>query len=76
MIEYGEPKYEEIISYNKLSDIIEKQHLEEPTPEERLYIFKQILDHQGPLKPTDPSYKVAVGMLGSNGKMVPSLLNL
>ena len=57
MIEYGEPKYKEIISYNELSDIIEKQHLEEPTPKERLYIFKQILDHQGPLKPTDPNYK-------------------
>ena len=57
MIEYGEPQYEEIISYNELSDIIEQQHLEEPTPEEKLYIFKQILDHQGPLKPTDPNYK-------------------
>ena len=36
---------------------LEKQHLEESTPKERLYIFKQILDHQGPLKPTDPNYK-------------------
>ena len=41
LIEYGEPKYEEIISYNELSDIIEKQHSEEPTPEEKLYIFKK-----------------------------------
>ena len=44
---------------NELSYIIEKQHLEELTPEERLYIFKQILDHQGPLKPNHPNYKAS-----------------
>ena len=57
IIEYGDPVYEEIISYGELSDIVEKQHMEELEEEDRLYIFKKILSHEGPLKPSDANYK-------------------
>ena len=40
---------EELIAYNELSDIIEQQH-EDDLNKEDFYTFKDILDHQGPLK--------------------------
>ena len=57
VIEYGDPVYEEIISYSELSDIIEKQHLVELEAEEPVWTFKNIINHKGPLKPSDPDYK-------------------
>ena len=57
VIEYGEPAYEEIMSYGELSDIIEQQNEAELELEDRLYIFKKILSHEGPLQSGDPRYK-------------------
>ena len=57
VIKYGDPNYEELMSYAELSDIIEKQHAEEITDEERLWTFKKIVSHQGPLKPKDKNCK-------------------
>ena len=42
LISFGEPSYKEIISY-QLSDIVEKQHADEPDPDECLYTFKRIM---------------------------------
>ena len=57
MISFSEPSYEEIISYQELSDIVEKQHADEPDPDERLYTFKRIISHHGPYKTSDPEYR-------------------
>ena len=57
IIKYGDPEYEEIISYNELSDTIERQHGDELDAEEKLYVFKKIISHHGPIKPSDPQYK-------------------
>ena len=57
MISFGEPSYKEIISYQELSDIVEKQHADEPDPDERLYTFKRIISHHGPYKTSDPEYR-------------------
>ena len=57
MISFGEPSYEEIISYQELSDIVEKQHADEPDPDECLYTFKIIISHHGPYKISDPEYR-------------------
>ena len=48
---------DEIISYNELIDIIHKQQMEEDEDPDRLWVFKDIIGHQGPLKPDDKSYK-------------------
>ena len=56
LIQFGDPCYEEIISYTELSDIVEKQLADEPTDEERLYIFKEIMDHEGPISKTSDKY--------------------
>ena len=47
---------EELIAYNELSDIIEQQH-EDDLDKEDFYTFKDILDHQGPLKSSHKDYK-------------------
>ena len=57
VIEYGDPSYEEIISYGELSDIIECQQSEEQSAEDKLFFLKRIISHHGPMKPTDPNYK-------------------
>ena len=56
LIEYGDPVFEEIMSYGDLSRLCEEQDAEEPSDEDKLYIFKKILSHHGPLKPSDPAY--------------------
>ena len=56
IIAYGDPQYEEIISYAELSDIVEQQHIEEPSDEEKLHIYKKILSHHGPFKSSDKQY--------------------
>jgi Reverse transcriptase (RNA-dependent DNA polymerase) len=48
----GQENYDEIVAYNDILD-----HLEEQMTEEKLWLFKDIIAHEGPLKPGDPSYK-------------------
>ena len=46
---------DEIITYNQLLE-----HLEDvldPDPDQVVWKFKEIIAHEGPLKPGDPSYK-------------------
>jgi hypothetical protein len=48
-------KADEIVAYNDILDYLEEA-LEDDSPE-RMWRFKDIIAHEGPLKPTDPSYK-------------------
>jgi len=56
VVKYGDPHYEELMSYAELSDIVEKQHEEEQN-EDKLWTFKRIVSHHGPLKASDENYK-------------------
>ncbi len=55
-LEVGETGMEEIYSYSDLIDYLNKETLEQATGEQ-LFMFKDIVGHQGPLKPGDKSYK-------------------
>jgi hypothetical protein len=56
VIKVGEDGYEESLSYTELCDIIEQQHEDELNNSKRHWVFKEILEHQGPLEPSDPEY--------------------
>ena len=56
LITYDDGRIEELISYNELCDIIAEQHDAEANGEMDVYTFREILDHQGPLKPSDSKY--------------------
>jgi len=45
--------HEEIISYTELCDLIERQ---DTPPEDKIWMFKEIIDHQWPLKPGHKDY--------------------
>ncbi len=56
LISYDDDKIEEIMSYNELCDIVEEQH-EQEAQSDGVFAFREILEHQGPIRPTDPNYK-------------------
>jgi hypothetical protein len=67
---------EEIISYNEILDFIDKNS-EDENDGERVWRFKQIISHQGPLKPGDPNYKGSmwnVMLEGDSGEVTPEPL--
>ena len=49
--------YDVIMDYNDILDLVERQYEEEINDPERLWTFKRILAHEGPLKPHHPNYK-------------------
>ena len=51
----GDEGAEEILSYQEICDLIDQQDAEEMAPG-RLWTFKKILDHIGPLKPSDKNW--------------------
>ena len=55
LVEIGEGKYDEILTYNEISNFIEEQEDIEPT--EQRWTFSKIVDHQGPLAPSHIDYK-------------------
>ncbi len=58
LLEIGAGKFDEIIAYNELSDLVERQVNEERSTDDiSQWIYDDITAHQGPLKPTDPFYK-------------------
>ena len=57
LISVGDDAFEEIIAYNELSDIIEKQHQAEADGELDTWTFQDVVDHQGPLPSSHPDYK-------------------
>jgi hypothetical protein len=70
LITYDDDKIEEIVAYNELCDIVAEQHEKEMNGEADLFTFVDILDHEGPLRPTDSNYKGSsynVKMLWNDG---------
>jgi len=57
LVSCGDDAYEEIIAYNELSDIVERQHEAEANGEIDSWTFTQIIDHQGPLTSSSPNWK-------------------
>jgi hypothetical protein len=58
LVEMSDGKLEEIIAYNELSDVIERQHEAElHSPDSASWAFKKITEHQDPLTPSDRRYK-------------------
>ena len=53
----GHDKSDEIVDYTTVVDHIQKQIETDNDPSEQFYKFKEIVGHQGPLKPGDPDYK-------------------
>ena len=53
----GNGKVEEIISYNQLEDHLEASVNEDNKISDDLFKSRALIDHQGPLKPTDPNWK-------------------
>jgi hypothetical protein len=58
LVKIGDNDFDEIISYNELSNIVEEQQqLQSESPETAVWSFKGIRSHQGPLPPSHPDYK-------------------
>jgi hypothetical protein len=58
LVKVGDNNYDEIISYNELSKIIEEQQEKQSeTLDTTIWSFKGITSHKGPLLPTHPEYK-------------------
>jgi hypothetical protein len=50
----GQHEYEEVVAYNEIVDYIEQDD-----GWDRVWKFKQILDHQGPIKASNEHYRGA-----------------
>ena len=57
LLSLGDGELKELISYNKLCDLITEQMEPKGMGYVEIHTFKSILDHQGPLKCHDPKYK-------------------
>ena len=57
LVAYKDGCVEELVSYNELCDIVAEQHNKEESGETNLFTFLEVLEHEGPLQPSDPSYK-------------------
>ena len=57
LVSVGSDNRQELIAYNELSDLIERQHEAEAAGETQMFKFKAIKDHQGPLIAGDARYK-------------------
>ena len=78
LLNVGRDKVEEIISYNQLLDYIEKDEQDNDLQEQGFFRFRDIIGHQGPLKPSDPGYKGSkwnVQVEWENGEITTQPLN-
>ena len=57
IIDIGEGKVEELITYNQLLDHLEQADEQDNSMDQELYRFRAIIGHEGPLKATDPNWK-------------------
>ena len=53
----GHDKSDEIVDYTTVVDHIQKRIEIDNDPSEQIYKFKEVVGHQGPLKPGDSDYK-------------------
>ena len=77
ILDIGEGKVEELITYNQLLDHLEQGEEEDNFMDQELHRFRAIIGHKGPLKATQltPIGKAVNGMLKLNGKLVKLHLN-
>ena len=57
ILDIGEGKVEELITYNQLLDHLEQADEQGNSMDQELYRFRAITGHEGPLKATDPNWK-------------------
>ena len=57
ILDIGEGKVEELITYNHLLDHLEKPDEQDTSMDQELYRFRAIIGHEGPLKATGPNWK-------------------
>ena len=57
ILDIGEGKIEELITYNQLLDHLEQAEEQDNSMDQELYKFRAIIGHEGPLKVTDPNWK-------------------
>ena len=57
ILDIGEGKVEELITYNQLLDHLEQTEEQDNSMDQELYKFRAIIGHEGPLKATDPIWK-------------------
>ena len=57
ILDIGEGKVKELITYNKLLDHLEQAEEQDNSMGQELYKFSAIICHKGPLKETDPNWK-------------------
>ena len=57
ILDIGEGKVEELITYNQLLDHLEQADEQDNFMDQELYRFRAIIGHEGPLKATDPNWK-------------------
>ena len=57
ILDIGEGKVEELITYNQLLDHFEQAEEEDNFMDQELYKFRAIIGPEGPLKATDPNWK-------------------
>jgi hypothetical protein len=75
IIKLGEGKFDEILTYNELSNIIEEQHQHELNDHDKMWTFFEIKDRQGPLKTKCSDYKCSSFIVLVNGTMAQKLMN-
>ena len=57
ILDIGEGKVEELITYNQLLDHLEQAEEQDNSMDEECYRFRAIIGHKVPLKATDPNWK-------------------
>ena len=57
ILDIGEGKVDELITYNQLLDHLEQAEEEDNFMDQELYKSRAIIGHEGPLKATDPNWK-------------------
>ena len=57
ILDIGEGKVEELITYNQLLDHLEQAEEQDNSMDQELYKFRAIIGQKGPLKATDPHWK-------------------
>lgn len=57
LVKRSDGEIEELLSYNELIDIVSDQYEQEQNDPNRLWTFKAIVGHEGPLSKRHPSYK-------------------
>ena len=75
ILENGNGKVEELISYNQLLEHLENAQEYDMGMDQKLYRFRAIIGHQGPLLASDPDWKEANIMFKLNGSLGRLLLN-